>query len=1130
MKKLVALAGLLLPLLPFAGAQKPAHPRYVLNETNGVYRWDDAAAGWLQASQGLPVPLFHRTEGSLLRVDPADETRLYLLLNVPVNSEREERLLFGSLDSGNHWALMKDLGSDAFYTGMDIDASGGLTLQSSDGGSLAVDTSVLRYEPESQMSPASLLGDTATPPVMRELGDIDTNNIAVVEDDGAIVGREFDLSNTSFEFDPRTGSLYLKLAANRVMVSWVGVPVFNRTDPNTFQVVLLPDGTIRFNYRIVNARTGITGISNGFQTTSQPMLFSGITTLKGLAGLPIAQRFRTPDIDLVRLSQRFYQTHDDDFDGLVVFGSSDYPANIAGGSGAYFAGIRNDVYGIGISAVDGTASVGSAGRLQGIINMNSLNLFPADIAKPIPNTPDSAITILGQEWGHRFGSYVRFRDGAATSTALLGRQTAHWNYFLNSEASVMEGNDWRDDGDGNFTAMDVVRRYSRLDQYLMGLRSASEVQPLMLITGPQPLHKGTIGAFASTMGLTENAIRDATKNFGPVDQLKGFWLRVAVSSNPSTFTSVYLSNSGVNDAGEAPDTLVTPVNNLRQLASSGVGVPYEVTHIASSGPHARYFDSTTGAYTGDRVGIKGTRKDVTMASIIEIEGDRVPARGAAPTAFRHAFILVAPPGSSAKPADLVRMDAVRRGWESFFRQATDGLASVSTELQSGVSRISRQVKGRGMTSLASPGTAPSPSVGYGILEVGSDWTSGVAFLTGRDGDRVVTETAVPAIGATRRARAYVERTDRVNTGIVIAAPAGAASLSFHLRNADGSIAASASVDLPAGGQIARFLQELFPAFTFPAAFRGTMTATATSSVTMVTLRTYLNESSEFLITTTPVADLAEQTAAVTYLPHFADGSGYSTDVMLINADAGPVTGTLEWRTSSGNLIGAAARYSISGNGTQVLSSGTGTGTLQSGYVVVRADAGQTGPAVRSIIQLRQNSRVVAMTGLYPSAPAHRAQTVIDLSEGHDSGVAFLNDGTVPAAIRLTLFDGQGTALPFTSSFTLGARNQSASFVSQLFPALPRGFRGSLEISSDQPLQAATLRSTATGDRFLLAAFPVESLSLKRSDAVLYFPQIVDGGGFSSEIFILNAGANTSNSKLSLFSAQGRPIKMPFGPR
>lgn len=267
--------------------------------------------------------------------------------------------------------------------------------------------------------------------------------------------------------------------------------------------------------------------------------------------------------------------------------------------------MKNDVYGIGQAQFDSTAAVGSAGRLQGIINMNSLNLYPPDITKPLPDTPDSAITIIGQEWGHRFGTYVRFRDGAAASTALLGRQGAHWNYFLNSEASVMEGNEWRDEGDGSFTATDVVRRYSRMDQYLMGLRSASEVQPLMLIANPQPVYKGTIGAFVSTMGLTENAIRDATKNFGPVDQLKSFALRVALLSNQTQFSSVYISHSGVNDAGEAPDTIATPVTNLRQLASSAMGVPYEITHVASSGPHARYFENSTGSYTGDRITSKG---------------------------------------------------------------------------------------------------------------------------------------------------------------------------------------------------------------------------------------------------------------------------------------------------------------------------------------------------------------------------------------------------------------------------------------------------------------------------------------------------------------------------------------------
>lgn len=473
------------------------------------------------------------------------------------------------------------------------------------------------------------------------------------------------------------------------------------------------------------------------------------------------------------------------------------------------------------------------------------------------------------------------------------------------------------------------------------------------------------------------------------------------------------------------------------------------------------------------------------------------------------------------------MDTVRRGWESFFRQATDGLASVSTELQSGVSKISRQVKSRGLTSLGSTGAATSATVGYAALDLGSNWLSGVAFLTGRAGNRIVTETAVPALGTVRRARAYAERTDRVNTGIVVAAPIAASSVSLQLRNADGSLAATASLDLATGAQTARFLQELFPAFTFPAIFRGTISATASVPITMVTLRTYVNESNEFLITTAPIADLAEPPQTISYLPHFAEGSGYTTDVMLINTDSATMSGSLEWHTSSGNLIGAAARYSIPGNGTQAVPSGTGAGPLQSGYVVVRADAGQGGPAVRSIIQLRQNSRVVAMTGLYPSTPASRAQTIIDLSESHDSGVAFLNDGASPASIRLTVYDSQGAALPFTTTFTLGARNQSASFVSQLFPALPQGFRGSLEISSDQPLQAATLRSTQTSDRFLVAAFPVESMNVRRTESAVYFPQIVDGGTFSSEIFIMNLGAGSATSKLSLFSAQGRPIKMPF---
>ena len=54
----------------------------------------------------------------------------------------------------------------------------------------------------------------------------------------------------------------------------------------------------------------------------------------------------------------------------------------------------------------------------------------------------------------------------------------------------------------------------------------------------------------------------------------------------------------------------------------------------------------------------------------------------------------------------------------------------------------------------------------------------------------------------------------------------------------------------------------------------------------------------------------------------------------------------------------------------------------------------------------------------------------------------------------------------------GGCRPGVRFVSQLFPRLPRGFRGTVEINSLVPVQLVTLRSPLTGDRFLLAAFHV----------------------------------------------------------
>jgi len=431
-----------------------------------------------------------------------------------------------------------------------------------------------------------------------------------------------------------------------------------------------------------------------------------------------------------------------------------------------------------------------------------------------------------------------------------------------------------------------------------------------------------------------------------------------------------------------------------------------------------------------------------------------------------------------------------------------------------------------MASYSTSGDAAAATVTYGALNIQGDRTTGVAFLTGKAGNAIVTETAVPALGTLQRAVAFAERTPTTNTGVAIASPLGATTIALQLRDAAGTLAASASINLAAGAQTARFLNELFPAYVFPATFRGTITATSTVPVTMVTLRTAVNESSEFLITTMPVADLGEPLSRISYVAHFAAGAGYVTDAILVNPEATAIEGTLEWRNPAGQRIGTATQYTIPARGAQVLPSGNGSGQLQSGYLVVRAADGQNGPIVRSVIYLRQTGRLVAMTGMFPSSSARRSAAFMDLTAGHDSGLAILNDGGNPATVRLTPYGRTGMELP-SATIALPAGAQIAAFASQLFPDIPQGFRGTVEISSDNPIQTVALRSTATPDRFLLAAFPVESLEVQRNISAAYFPHLVDGGGFSTEIFVMNLGAAAANARLSFLSPEGQSSKMPF---
>ena len=203
----------------------------------------------------------------------------------------------------------------------------------------------------------------------------------------------------------------------------------------------------------------------------------------------VAERFTNrEELDTVTAAQRFYETHEDAYDYLVFYNA----LGVTAGSGvvAFEVTVRNQRTGFGDTIVEAGAEYGSPRRLQAVLNMGQLTQYPLDPNGILPQrftSRDTPITVLSHEAGHLFLAFASVRDpDNPTSRPMLGRQTAHWNFTFNSEASLLEGNRIEDKGSGaspRFETVAVTQGFSPLDQYLMGLRPKEEVPPMFYVSG-----------------------------------------------------------------------------------------------------------------------------------------------------------------------------------------------------------------------------------------------------------------------------------------------------------------------------------------------------------------------------------------------------------------------------------------------------------------------------------------------------------------------------------------------------------------------------------------------------------------------------------------------------------------------
>lgn len=207
-----------------------------------------------------------------------------------------------------------------------------------------------------------------------------------------------------------------------------------------------------------------------------------------------AENFDDSDISLPRqeIAREFFKTHPDNYDFLVIFTNFDFQMpryQIAGESvtaAGFYNSVRNDTQGIGNDVFDTSSLYGSAGKLQGVIDMGPMAQKTSD-----PMDPDFSeiMTILSHELLHRWAAYVHFMKDGEASDALLGSNASHWSFLLDTKGSMQYGNAWRDNQNGTFTSAPGHKYYSQLDLYLMGLISKTEVEPMLLIENSEINHE-----------------------------------------------------------------------------------------------------------------------------------------------------------------------------------------------------------------------------------------------------------------------------------------------------------------------------------------------------------------------------------------------------------------------------------------------------------------------------------------------------------------------------------------------------------------------------------------------------------------------------------------------------------------
>ena len=196
-----------------------------------------------------------------------------------------------------------------------------------------------------------------------------------------------------------------------------------------------------------------------------------------------------------------------------------------------------------------------------------------------------------------------------------------------------------------------------------------------------------------------------------------------------------------------------------------------------------------------------------------------------------------------------------------------------------------------------------------------------------------------------------------------------------------------------------------------------------------------------------------------------------------------------------------------------------------GYAAILPDNDSPAPAGQVIVAFRRNDVLVSEVAIPGSRLIHTGRAFAEVGTLVNTGIAIANPNSQAAMVSFYFTDSNGN-LPSAFSngvTTIPAHAQISGFLSEPPFNAPSPFMGTFTFSSSLPVAAIALRGL-TNERsdLIMTSLPITDLQAPLQTGTVVFPHFACGGGWTTQIILVNSGDAVLTGTVGFLDPTGRP--------